>query len=75
VQNHSTDLPPAEDVMTSADTQQSSALTTRLPLCFACMKQMHFATVEPHIRFSQLDVRNFVCDCGETASDVVVRFR
>jgi hypothetical protein len=38
------------------------------------MKVMRFATVEPHIRFSQLDVRNFICDCGETASDVVVRF-
>ena len=44
------------------------------PLCFACMKPMRFATVEPHFRFSNLDVRNFVCDCGETASDVVVRF-
>jgi hypothetical protein len=39
------------------------------------MKLMRFATVEPHTRFAQLDVRNFVCDCGETASDVVVRFR
>jgi hypothetical protein len=74
VQNHSTDLPPVEDIMTEADAQHST-LTTRLPLCFACMKQMHFATVEPHIRFSHLDVRHFVCDCGETASDVVVRFR
>ena len=61
--------------MTAADTQPASTLTARLPLCFACMKQMRFATVEPHIRFAQLDVRHFVCDCGETASDVVVRFR
>jgi len=38
------------------------------------MKPMRFATVEPHMRFSNLDVRSFVCDCGETASDVVVRF-
>jgi len=38
------------------------------------MKPMRFATVEPHVRFSNLDVRNFVCECGETASDVVVRF-
>ncbi|MEN3382448.1 MAG: hypothetical protein V7608_2492 [Hyphomicrobiales bacterium] len=38
------------------------------------MKPMRFETVEPHTRFFHLDVRNFVCDCGETASDVVVRF-
>jgi len=60
--------------MTTADAQRPSLLTARLPLCFACMKLMRFATVEPHTRFSQLDVRNFICDCGETASDVVVRF-
>lgn len=61
--------------MTAADTHHTSSKTTSLPLCFACMKPMRFATVEPHIRFAQLDVRNFVCECGETASDVVVRFR
>lgn len=60
--------------MTEADAQHRSPLAGRLPLCFACMKQMRFETVEPHVRFAQLDVRNFVCDCGETASDVVVRF-
>jgi hypothetical protein len=60
--------------MTSTDTERPSPLTTGLPMCFACMKVMRFAAVEPHFRFSNLDVRNFVCDCGETASDVVVRF-
>jgi hypothetical protein len=60
--------------MTSTDTERRSPLPTRLPLCFACMKPMRFATVEPHVRFSNLEVRNFVCDCGEIASDVVVRF-
>jgi hypothetical protein len=60
--------------MTAADTQYPSSPTTKLPLCFACMKPMRFETVEPHTRFFHLDVRNFVCDCGETASDVVVRF-
>jgi hypothetical protein len=60
--------------MTATDTQRRSPLTTKLPLCFVCMKPMRFSTVEPHFRFGNLDVRRFVCECGETVSDVVVRF-
>jgi hypothetical protein len=34
---------------------------------------MHLVVLEPHVKFKNLDVRSFACDCGDTASDVVRR--
>jgi hypothetical protein len=34
---------------------------------------MRFTSLEPHERFTNIDTRNFVCDCGATTSDVVAR--
>jgi hypothetical protein len=43
------------------------------PICAACGQEMNLVTVEPHVRYGNLDVRNFACSCGETASDIVAR--
>ena len=34
---------------------------------------MRLVSLEPHERFLNLDIQNFVCDCGETMSAVVAR--
>jgi hypothetical protein len=45
----------------------------RPPTCLHCAKDMRLVSVVAHQRFVNLDVRNFACACGETASDVVAR--
>jgi len=34
---------------------------------------MRFTSLEPHERYTNLDKRNFACDCGFTTSDIVAR--
>jgi hypothetical protein len=41
--------------------------------CPKCGQPMRLASVEPHRQFTNLDVREFVCDCGGTISDIVQR--
>ena len=43
------------------------------PACPACGLMLRVTTIEPHERFTNLDVRNFACDCGLTTSDVMRR--
>ena len=43
------------------------------PRCPACGDTMRFTSLEPHERFTNIDIRNFVCDCGATTSDAVAR--
>jgi hypothetical protein len=45
----------------------------KLPLCPTCGDEMRLTTLEPHVRFKNLDVGNFECGCGKTASDVIAR--
>ena len=41
--------------------------------CVTCGQGMNLVSIEPHARFHNLDIRNFVCECGATASAVVAR--
>jgi hypothetical protein len=41
--------------------------------CTACGLPMRLTSVEPHQKYTNLDVREFACDCGETAGDIVER--
>jgi hypothetical protein len=34
---------------------------------------LRLITIEPHERYTNLDIRNFACDCGFTKSDAVAR--
>jgi hypothetical protein len=34
---------------------------------------LRLTTIEPHERYTNLDVRNFACECGFTTSDTVMR--
>ena len=43
------------------------------PACPACGEMLRRTTIEPHERYTNLDVRNFACDCGLTTSDVIAR--
>jgi hypothetical protein len=43
------------------------------PACPACGEMLRLITIEPHERYTNLDVRNFACDCGFTKSDAVAR--
>lgn len=46
----------------------------RSPTCSTCGQTLRLITLAPHERFTNLDVRNFVCDgCGETESDMIAR--
>src|SRR5215210_201409 len=45
----------------------------KLPICPACGDEMRVTTIEPHMRFRNLDIRSFQCACGMTTSDVVAR--
>jgi hypothetical protein len=78
--------PRAADLKFVPSLRQAQSMTTpqtptpgntmppfRPPTCLHCAKDMHLVSVVPHQRFVNLDVRNFACDCGETARDVVAR--
>ena len=39
------------------------------PACPACGQMLRLTTIEPHERYTNLDVRNFACECGFTKSD------
>jgi hypothetical protein len=41
--------------------------------CARCGEQMRLTVIEPHNRFAKLDNQRFVCDCGATASYVILR--
>lgn len=41
--------------------------------CVKCGRAMHLVSIEQHQRFHNLDIQNFVCDCGVTTSAVVAR--
>ena len=41
--------------------------------CPQCRGAMWLVALEPRIKFKNLDVRSFACDCGDTASDVIRR--
>lgn len=41
--------------------------------CPNCGLPMRLAAIAPHFKFTNLDVRHFVCDCGETESYMVAR--
>lgn len=42
-------------------------------VCPECGRPMRLVSIEPHDRFTNLDVRNFVCECGATTADIVQR--
>jgi len=35
---------------------------------------MRLSVIEPHSRYSVMDTRHFVCDCGNTFSETVPRY-
>ena len=39
--------------------------------CVKCGQAMRLVSIEPHPRFHNLDIHDFVCACGEDASAVV----
>jgi hypothetical protein len=53
--------------------QSPGAPLIKSPHCPACGDRMRFTSLEPHERYTNLDVRNFACDCGSTTSDIVAR--
>jgi hypothetical protein len=43
---------------------------------FGCVqfgRAMRLVSIEPHQRFHNLDIQNFVCTCGATMSAVIAR--
>jgi hypothetical protein len=43
------------------------------PACDVCGAGMRLVSIEPHERYTNLDSREFVCDCGANISDTVAR--
>ena len=41
--------------------------------CVKCGQAMRLVSIEPHLRFHNLDIQNFVCVCGAANSAVVAR--
>lgn len=55
--------------------EESGAVPTMAVLrCRKCREAMHLTSIEPHVRFQNIDAQNFTCDgCGSTESFLVAR--
>jgi len=43
------------------------------PLCKCCHRPMALTTIEPHPKYTNLDVHAYICECGSSMSTQVVR--
>ncbi len=63
---------PWDTMSKSQPSDRASGGAKQMP-CPKCGQPMRLTSVEPHDRFTNLDVRHFACDCGGTVSDIVQR--
>ena len=54
---------------------QSDLSSETIPtlVCLACGKQMRLVTAQPDMRPTNLMQYNYICDCGESTSNLIAR--
>jgi hypothetical protein len=48
--------------------------TLRCEVCEACGRQMRLVTIEPYPLYTNIDMHNYTCDCGQSKELFVCRW-